>query len=67
MKNLNAYYMPGANILPYPTITPVNSFRMIFNDYFGQDLPLLEDVSFYSSYDDPFSYKPIPNTCEANP
>lgn len=67
MKNLNAYFMPGANIPLYPTITPVNSFRMIFNGYFGQDLPLLEDVSFYSSYDDPFSYKTIPNTCEANP
>ena len=51
----------------YPTITPVNSFRMIFNGYFGQNLPLLEDVSFYSNYDDPFSYKPIPNSCEANP
>lgn len=67
MKNLHAYYVPGANIPLYPTITPVNSFRMIFNGYFGQDLPLLEDVSFYSSYDDPFSYKTIPNTCEANP
>lgn len=67
MKNLSAYYVPGANIPLYPTITPVNSFRMIFNAYFDQDLPLLEDVSFYSSYDDPFSYKTIPNTCGAKP
>ena len=67
MKNLSAYYVPGANIPLYPTITPVNSFRMIFNGYFGQNLPLLDDVSLYSNYDDPFSYKIIPNTCETNP
>lgn len=67
MKNLNAYYMPNANIPLYPTITPVNSFRMIFNSYFSQNLPLLEDASFYSSYDDPFSYKTIPNSCETDP
>lgn len=67
MKNLSAYYVPGANIPHYPTITPVNSFRMIFNGYFGQNLPLLEDVSLYSNYDDPFSYKLIPNTCETRP
>ena len=67
MKNLSAYYVPDANIPLYPTITPVNSFRMIFNGYFGQNLPLLEDVSLYSNYDDPFSYKKIPNTCGTNP
>ena len=67
MKNLSAYYVPGANIPLYPTITPVNSFRMIFNGYFGQNLPLLEDVSLYSNYDDPFSYKVLPNTCETRP
>ncbi|MDQ3004221.1 MAG: hypothetical protein M3R47_02370 [Chloroflexota bacterium] len=67
MKNLSAYYVPGSNIPLYPTITPVNSFRMIFNGYFGQSLPLLQDVSLYSNYDDPFSYKIIPNTCETNP
>ncbi len=66
MKNLSAYYTPGVDIPFYPTITPVNSFRMIFNAYFGQNLPLLDDVSLYSGYDDPFSYKIIPNTCESN-
>lgn len=64
MKNLSVYYLPGVDVKLYPTITPVNSFRVIFNAYFGQNLPLLEDVSRYSAYTDPFSFKPIPNSCK---
>jgi hypothetical protein len=44
---LNAYYFPGggqANL--YPTITPVNSFRVLFNFYFGTNYPLLPDQTF---------------------
>jgi len=26
-----------------PAISPVNTFRLIFNHYFGADYPLLED------------------------
>ncbi len=41
---LNAYYFPyGGNTLLYPEITPVNTFRVLFNYYFGGDFPLLED------------------------
>ena len=41
---LNAYYLPGKNSDPVPqTITPVNTFRMIFNDYFSTDFALLPD------------------------
>ena len=67
MRNLNVYYLPNANAPIYSTITPVNTFRIIFNTYFGQNLPLLEDLSLYSDYDDPFNFKPIPNSCKANP
>ena len=66
MRNLNVYYLPGANAPVYSTITPVNTFRIIFNTYFGQNLPLLEDISLYSDYDEPFSSKPIPNACQVN-
>lgn len=54
MKILNAYYLPdgGAQQL-YPTITPVNSFRLIFNYYFGESLPVLDDRSFYSPVNRP--------------
>ena len=49
MAILNAYYLPGdgAKML-YPTITPVNSFRVVFNAYFGQEYPILPDTSLYS-------------------
>jgi hypothetical protein len=50
---LNAYYLPG----PVPatgsagseipsTMTPVNSFRLVFDRYFGTKLPLLPDQEF---------------------
>jgi hypothetical protein len=44
---LNAYFFPGikSEVL-YPTITPVNSFRVLFNTYFGSDLELQSDVSY---------------------
>lgn len=39
---LNAYYLPdGGNRLLYPSISPVNSFRVVFNRYFGADYRLL--------------------------
>ena len=45
---LSCYYLPGvdAGIL-YPSITPVNSFRVVFNLYFGTNLELLPDKYYY--------------------
>ncbi|HSA99255.1 MAG TPA: hypothetical protein VLE49_01305 [Anaerolineales bacterium] len=37
----------------YPSISPVNTFRVIFNTYFGTDLPLLEDRSYLMYWYDP--------------
>lgn len=47
MGILNAYYFPSRskNIL-YPSITPVNSFRLVFNLYFDTNFELLPDKSF---------------------
>jgi hypothetical protein len=45
---LNAYYLPGTHCdLVYSTITPVNTFRVIFNDYFNTQLKLLEDKGYW--------------------
>jgi hypothetical protein len=66
MSNLNVYLLPGAETSLYPTITPVNTFRVIFNNYFGQNLQYLDDVSLYSDYEDPFNFKVIPNACHSN-
>ncbi len=64
MAILNAYYLPddGAKML-YPAITPVNSFRVVFNTYFGQDFPLLPDISLYSTYVDMFNFTPVQYPC----
>ncbi|MDQ3879605.1 MAG: hypothetical protein M3295_00765 [Chloroflexota bacterium] len=44
---LNAYYLPGSDTsVLYPSITPVNSFRVVFNAYFDAGLPLLPDRSY---------------------
>ena len=45
---LNAYYLPGVdtNKVLYDSITPVNSFRIIFNAYFQTDFKILPDENF---------------------
>ena len=48
-SNLSAYYLPGTGKDKlYESITPANSFRLIFDHYFGTQLGLLEDISYYS-------------------
>ncbi len=48
--NLSTFYFPDRQYdgLLYPEITPVNTFRVIFNKYFGTQLDLLEDVTYLS-------------------
>ncbi len=55
---LNVYYLPnGGNKLLYNSISPVNSFRLIFNFYFGADYELLRDQCFFSNYfDSPYKF-----------
>ncbi len=47
---LDAYDLPGltGDSGLYPSITPVNSFRLILNRYFGTDTPLLPDREYTS-------------------
>ncbi len=41
---LNALLLPGVEAEGlHPSLTPVNTFRIIFNEYFGTSLPLLPD------------------------
>ena len=49
MAILNAYYVNDQTKKDlYPTITPINTFRIIFNSYFGTNFPLLTDTSYYA-------------------
>lgn len=60
---LNAYYLPeGDNEWLYPSISPVNTFRGIFNQYFHAEFELLEDVSYFSLYDDPIDFEIVSPT-----
>ena len=54
-SNLYALLLPGHQNdgTPYSTMSPVNSFRVIFNTYFGTDLPLLEDKTYLTSWSQP--------------
>jgi hypothetical protein len=65
MGILNAYYFPDAQPELYSAITPVNSFRLLFNTYFGEDLNVLEDVSYYSEYPEAYQFEVMPNSCQA--
>lgn len=48
MSILNAYYVPvKINKYLYKSISPVNSFRVILSNLFGQDFPLLKDESYF--------------------
>ena len=62
-KILNAYYMPGHTGQLYPGISPVNTFRVVFNAYLGTDLPLLNDVSYSSPIPQIYDFSPVPNPC----
>jgi hypothetical protein len=49
MAIFNAYYFPeGGSDLLYDSVTPVNTFRILFNYYFGTKYELLEDKNYFS-------------------
>jgi len=54
---LNAYYFPDQNYeMLYPSISPVNSFRVVLNQFFGGNYELLPDQHYYSKWNFPFDY-----------
>ena len=57
MSILNAYYLPseGKKLL-YESITPVNTFRVIFNYFFNANFKLLEDKSYFSTWSRPYEF-----------
>jgi len=57
---LNAYYLPDrADIGLYQSITPVNSFRLIFNHYLHTKFPLEEDRNFATGMSNPFTFREV--------
>ncbi len=65
-KILNAYYLPqGGGSAVYPSITPVNTFRLILSRYFGQNDPLLPDQSIWVHDTFEGGYQMEAGTCQA--
>jgi hypothetical protein len=64
MKIFNAYYLPGNNDKLYPTISPVNTFRLIFDTYFHGKYDMLPDISYFSPVPNLYDFSEIPNRCE---
>jgi hypothetical protein len=57
MSILNAIHIPGANSTGlYNEMTPVNTFRVVLDDLFGADLPILRDRSYFSIMAAPFDF-----------
>jgi hypothetical protein len=64
MKNrtliFNAYYFYDFNYdLLYSQITPVNTFRVIFNQYFNNKFELLPDKNYFSLWSKPYNFTEI--------
>jgi hypothetical protein len=67
---LNAYYLPGprSEFVPYPSITPVNTFRMILDRYFGAQLAVLPDESYATeSSGDAYTLVPLGDLVHRRP
>jgi hypothetical protein len=57
---LNAYYFPDQDYsMLYPSISPVNSFRVVLNHFFDAGYALLPDQHYYSPWGYPFDFVEI--------
>lgn len=60
---LNAYYLPNeGQELVYESITPVNTFRLVFNVYFDAGNDLLEDRIYFSRLRRPYDFLDVTDT-----
>lgn len=62
---LNAYYFDGVRGEVAENVTPANSFRLLLNHFFGLDLPLVEDRSFYVRWSQPYALQVVPEPSTA--
>ena len=60
MSIFNAYYFPDQGYEDlYKSITPVNTFRVVLNNYFGVDYALLEDKSYFATWEHPYLFTDV--------
>jgi hypothetical protein len=66
MGILNAYYLPeevGHSL--YSSITPVNTFRALFDGFFGANLGLLEDESYFTVDYAPYGFENVTSRAQS--
>ncbi len=63
VRILNALYLPGAPNLHQNGMTPVNTFRLIFSQYFGANYGLLPDQSYVTAPKHAYIFNPVPPSC----
>ena len=57
---LNAYYWPEVDDeYLYPSISPVNSFRVLLNAYFQENYELHDDRTYFSPSNRPYSFTEV--------
>ncbi|HUG33792.1 MAG TPA: hypothetical protein VMJ90_03400 [Anaerolineales bacterium] len=61
---LNAYYLPGHQDKLFSKISPINTFRYIFNAYFGGNYDMLPNVSYFSPVPKLYEFSEIKNACK---
>jgi len=67
MRIFNAIYVSeDKRDILYKDITPVNMLRAVFNAYFDMDYEILEDKSYYSNYETPYSFKDVTDVVDFN-
>ncbi|MCP4565951.1 MAG: LTA synthase family protein [FCB group bacterium] len=58
---MNAIYLPKGPVESfYDGISSVNTFRLIFNEYFNTDFDLLTDISYYCTDNRYFDFQEVP-------
>lgn len=48
----------------FKTITPVNTFRIVFDLYLGGEFDLLPNLSYFSPVPNHYDFEQIPNRCK---
>ena len=65
---LNAYYFPGQNYdLLYPSVSPVNSFRIVQNTFFDGNYELLPDQNYFIPHARPYDFVDVTGRVRTDP
>ena len=65
---LNAYFFPGGKYdLLYPSVSPVNSFRIVLNTFFDGKYELLPDKNYFIPHARPFDFIDVTGRVATDP